>query len=73
MQTIYTVGSITNAMRGKRLLEKHGIRAYIRKTNADRERGCSYGILVLGASPDVAAIFRAGGVSVLKVQGREGP
>lgn len=73
MQTIYTVGSVSSAMHGKRLLEKHGIRAFIRKTNANTDHGCGYGILVPHATSDVLSLLRAGGVSVMKVQGREGP
>ncbi len=73
MQTLYTVGSVSSAMHGKRLLEKHGIRAYIRKINADTEHGCGYGILVPRTVMDVLPLLRAGGISVLKVQGREGP
>ena len=73
MQTVYTVGSVSSAMHGKRLLEKHGVRAYVRKTSADPKHGCGYGILVMNATSDVPALLRAGGVSVLKVQGCEGP
>ncbi len=72
MQTLYAVGSVSNAMRGKRLLEKHGIRAYIRKINADHEQGCGYGLLVQRSSNDVVSVLRAGGVTVREVQERDG-
>lgn len=73
MQTVYSVGSVSDAMQGKRLLEKHGIRAYIRKTNADGERGCGYALLIINDSPRVSALLRAGGITVSVAQGRDRP
>ena len=41
------VGSITNAMRGKKLLEERGIRAYVhRASNPPEGDGCGYSLLV---------------------------
>ena len=72
MQNVYAVGSVTNAMRGKQLLEKHGVRAYIRKLRADRTHGCGYGLLVPHADIPVTALLKAGGVTVLDIRESEG-
>ncbi len=73
MQTVYSVGSLSNAMQGKRLLEKHGVRAYIRRLEADAQNGCGYALLVLHDSPDVMRMLKASSIPVLKTQGRDGP
>lgn len=72
MQNVYAVGSVTNAMRGKQWLEKRGVRAYIRKINADRTHGCGYGLLVTRTDVPVASILKAGGISVLDIRESEG-
>ena len=71
MQNVYAVGSATNAMRGKRLLEKHGVRAYIRKLRADRTHGCGYGLLVMRTDVPVVSLLNKGGVAVLDVRESE--
>ena len=44
---IFNVSSVTNAMRGKTLLEHNGIRAYVGRTiDADGNNGCGYSITV---------------------------
>ncbi len=71
MQNVYAVGSATNAMRGKRLLEKHGVRAYIRKLRADRTHGCGYGLLVMRTDVPVVSLLNKGGVAVLDIRESE--
>ena len=66
---LYAVGSVSEAMRAKRVLEKYGIRAYIRKTDADREHGCGYGLLVRRSSAEVASILRKNGITVRERDG----
>ncbi len=47
--TIFFVGSVTNAMRGKRLLEQQGLRAFVQRTSELREQnGCGYSLKVFG-------------------------
>ena len=46
-KTIFNVSSVTNAMRGKSLLEHNGIRAYVGRTiDANGNNGCGYSITV---------------------------
>jgi len=62
------VGSITNAMRGKGLLEKEGIRAYIHRTSLpERGDGCGYSLLVTGDTLRAEQVLRASGVRVVRV------
>lgn len=62
------VGSITNAMRAKRLLEAKGVTAYIhRATNPPDGDGCGYSVLVVGDVSTAEKILRSGGVRVVRV------
>lgn len=73
MQRLYQVGSVTNAMRAKRILEKHGIRAYIRRsTDQNGNTGCGYAILVPQSGQDIASLLIKNGVSVQGGRGSGG-
>lgn len=62
------VGSITNAMRGKKLLEAEGIRAYMHRTSQPGEEdGCGYRLLVTGDVSRAEGILRRRGVRVIRV------
>ena len=72
MQTVYYVGSISHAMHAKRLLDKHGIRAYIRRAEADGRHGCGYGLLINGSFAAAQAILRTSGITLINPREREG-
>lgn len=62
------VGSITNAMRGKKVLEKHGIRAYIhRASNPSDGDGCGYSLLVVDADARAVHRLKEAGVRVIRI------
>lgn len=62
------VGSITNAMRGRRLLEEQGIRAYLHRSTRPAENdGCGYRLLVTEAPARAEGILRKAGVRVTRV------
>ncbi len=62
------VSSITNAMRGKRLLEQQGIRAYIhRSSNPPQGDGCGYSLLVTERAGQAEQLLRQNGVRVVRV------
>ena len=50
MKSVYfNVSSVTNAMRGKNLLEKNGMHSYIHRTvDEEGNNGCGYSLLVTG-------------------------
>lgn len=62
------VGSITNAMRGKQLLEEQGIRTYLHRTSqpADGD-GCGYSLLVTDAVEKAVTTLRKRGVRVIRI------
>ena len=62
------VGSVTNAMRGKHLLEEQGIRAYLHRTShpADGD-GCGYSLLVTDHVKRAEQILRQRGVRVIRI------
>ncbi|MBR5134330.1 MAG: hypothetical protein IKV35_01900 [Clostridia bacterium] len=71
MQRIYQVGAVNNAMRAKRVLEKNGIRAYVRReTDGSGKLGCGYGVLVPSDAPNAATILMKHGITILGVKGR---
>ena len=63
------VGSITNAMRGRRLLELEGIRAYTHRDAhpADGD-GCGYSLLVTQDVDRAVRILKDKGVRVMRVR-----
>ena len=62
------VGSVTNAMRGKRVLEGQGIRAYLHRTShpADGD-GCGYSLLVTEGLNRAEQILRQNGIRVIRI------
>ena len=62
------VGSITNAMRGKKVLENSGIRAYIHRTsNPQQGDGCGYSLLVVDAEDRSVRLLKDAGVRVIRI------
>ncbi|MBQ8684235.1 MAG: DUF3343 domain-containing protein [Clostridia bacterium] len=63
------VGSVTNAMRGKKLLEEKHIRAFIqRATSPSAGDGCGYSLLVTEDAHRAEQILRDSGVRVIRTQ-----
>ena len=61
------VGSITNAMRGKQLLEQQGITAHLRRATAPgKGDGCGYSLLVAGDGQQAERLLRSRGVRVIR-------
>ena len=62
------VGSITNAMRGRRVLETHGIRAFLQRSAhpADQD-GCGYRLLVTIDLHRAIQLLQDNGVRVIRV------
>ena len=66
--TYIHVGSITNAMRGRALLEKQGIRALLQRSPHPAEGdGCGYRLLVTGQSQKAERLLRENGVRVIRI------
>lgn len=62
------VGSVTNAMRGKQLLEEQGIRAYLQRASRPTDGdGCGYSLLVTGGIEKAVGILQKRGVRVIRV------
>lgn len=67
--TIY-VSSVTNAMHGKRLLEKQGYVVHLQRSSQIREEeGCGYSLLVRGQGDRAASLLAQHGIRVLRVDG----
>ena len=62
------VGSVTNAMRGKKLLEEQGIRVYLHRSTRPAENdGCGYHLLITEAPGRAEGILHKAGVRVIRV------
>ncbi len=62
------VGSITNAMRGKRLLENKGIRAFLHKSSIPLSGdGCGYSLLILDNTAHAVDVLQKNGIKVRRV------
>ena len=72
MPHVFGVGTMSDAMQGKRLLEKHGIRANIRKMSSDPVRGCGYGLWIDHNAYEARSILGNAGFNVSSAQERGG-
>lgn len=62
------VGSITNAMRGKHLLEEQGMRAYLHRTSHPSDGdGCGYSLLITDGVDFAVQTLQKRGVRVIRV------
>jgi len=61
------VGSVTNAMRGRDILDKNGIKANITRYSGDKRLGCGY-VLIVNLDPEKCKrILNSVGIKVLDV------
>ena len=66
--TVY-VSSVTNAMRGKTLLERQGFTVYIqRSSRIEQADGCGYRLLANGSSDAITQHLTKAGVRVLRTE-----
>ena len=62
------VGSVTNAMRGKHLLEEQGILSYLhRASHPATGDGCGYSLLVTDGVKRAEQILRQRGIRVIRI------
>ncbi len=60
--TVY-VSSVTNAMRGKALLENRGYTVYLQRSyNEQNNNGCGYSLKVKAAANNVKAVLSAASI-----------
>ncbi|MEM1483983.1 DUF3343 domain-containing protein [Oscillospiraceae bacterium PP1C4] len=69
---VLVVRSITNAMRGQKLLEQNGISAYVQRNTAPTvKQGCGYGLKISGDMMNAAIqILNQADIKVVEIQGR---
>ena len=66
--TVY-ISSVTNAMRGKTLLERQGYTVHMRRSSSIQENdGCGYSLLVRGEAKDVTAMLSKAGIRILRTE-----
>lgn len=61
----FNVSSVTNAMRGKKLLEQNGIHGYINRTvDEEGSNGCGYSLLVSGDVERAEKLLTGAGIRI---------
>lgn len=61
----FYVSSITNAMRGKAVLERNGIRAFVSRSRDDCiKNGCGYCVTVMGDFDKAQELLRSVGIRI---------
>lgn len=65
---IFSVSSITYAIKGRDLLRKRGVRAYIeRQTNTIGNAGCGYVIVAEGNRQKISNVLKNSGIKILGI------
>ena len=67
--TTFYVSSVTNAMRGKKLLERNGFTVYMKRSSHQKEsEGCGYVLHVNGYGLSAKQLPTNAGVRILRVE-----
>ena len=64
---VLAVGSVTNAMRGKELLARNGLPAFVGRGKPDGQNGCGYTLTVSGDVDRAIRLLEAAGIRVRRV------
>ena len=67
---LFQVGSVTAAMRGKKILERSGIKAYISRAG---KNGCGYSLMVYGDAARAQQLLQAAGIRIRDVRKGDAP
>lgn len=59
-----SVGSVTNAMRGKELLSQNGMTAWVGRARPNEQNGCGYTLTVTGDAERARRILTAAGIRI---------
>lgn len=67
---LLVVKSVTNAMKGQKILESNGINSYVQRNTSSRlSQGCGYALKVYGNPTTASALLSAAGIKVSEIQG----
>lgn len=69
LRNILSVGSITYAIKGRDLLRKQGIKAFVeRKTDITGNAGCGYVIVAYGNKNKIIEVLSFSGIKILDIK-----
>ncbi len=67
--TTFYVSSVTNAMRGRKLLERNGFTVYMKRSSYPKENdGCGYALQVKGDPAPIKQLLINAGIRVLHIE-----
>ena len=72
-KTIFNMGTITNAMRAKSILDRHGYRCTVsRMTNRTQREGCGYSVLFKGGATQAEQLLAQSGLRIRGLRRADG-
>ncbi|MBQ7123715.1 MAG: DUF3343 domain-containing protein [Oscillospiraceae bacterium] len=66
----FLLSSITSAMKGEKILQKSGIKAFVFRDTKINPYGCGYIIRALGEKEKMTELLRKGGVRINEIKER---
>lgn len=67
------VSSVTAAMRGKKVLERNGIKSYMSRTMKDNgQNGCGYSLHIVDHADRAEQLLRAAGITIRGIRRGDG-
>lgn len=66
---VLVVRSITNAIKGQKILEQNGMEAYVKRSNPSAREGCGYAIDVSGDINRALTLLENAGIQISAIQG----
>lgn len=66
---VLVVRSVTNAMRGQKILEQNGIDSYVKRSDPSAREGCGYALSVDGDVNRALALLENAGIQIGAIQG----
>lgn len=71
---LFQVSSVTAAMRGKKILERNGIKAYMSRTiRDDGKNGCGYSLMVVENADRAQRLLQSSGIRIRDIRKGDAP
>ncbi len=67
-KNIFITRTITYAVKGREILRKNGIKAYVQRSFAADRIGCGYGIVAVGSVEKISSILGSAGIKIHDVK-----
>lgn len=65
-KSLIVVSSITYAIKGRDILFRYGIKAYVERIKRTKETGCGYGLYIPARTDEAVKILNCNGIKILR-------